>query len=85
MYPDSSEPSLLSGNNGVIETISSSVYEEKTGLLQRDDIQLHDLLWQQLNGFHLKNWENHSNSIPLIENEQEKPFFYKKMMWKYFC
>lgn len=44
MYADSSEPALLSGNNGIIETISSSVYEEKTGLLQRDDIQLNDLL-----------------------------------------
>lgn len=51
MYADASEPTLLSGSNGIIdisgnniETISSSVYEEKTGLLQRDDIQLNDLL-----------------------------------------
>lgn len=50
MYADSSEPTLLSGNSIIdisgnnIETISSSVYEEKTGLLQRDDIQLNDLL-----------------------------------------
>lgn len=63
MYANSSEPTLLSGSNGIvdiggcnnIETISSSVYEEKTGLLQRDDIQLNDLLWQQLNGVYLAN------------------------------
>lgn len=54
MYADSSEPTLLSQNNGIvniggsnnIESISSSVHEEKTGLLQRDEIQLNDLLWQ---------------------------------------
>lgn len=52
MYADSSEPTLLSTGNGMvgisgsnnIESISNSVIEEKTGLLQRDDPQLQDLL-----------------------------------------
>lgn len=53
MYADSSEPTLLSSGNGMvgisginnIESISNSVLEEKTGLLQRDEPQLQDLLW----------------------------------------
>lgn len=49
MYADSSEPVVgivgIGGSNN-IESISSSVLEEKTGLLQRDEIQLNDLLWQ---------------------------------------
>lgn len=52
MYADSSEPTLLSTGNGMvgisssnnIEGITSSVLEEKTGLLQRDEPQLQDLL-----------------------------------------
>lgn len=50
MYADSSEPTLLSTGNGMvgisgnIECISNSVLEEKTGLLQRDEPQLQDLL-----------------------------------------
>lgn len=52
MYADSSEPTLLSSNNGIvgigasnnIGSISGSMHEEKTGLLQRDEIQLNDLL-----------------------------------------
>lgn len=47
MYADSSEPVVgivgIGGSNN-IESISSSVLEEKTGLLQRDEIQLNDLL-----------------------------------------
>lgn len=53
MYADSSEPTLLNPTNGIvgiggsnnIGSISGSMLEEKTGLLQRDEIQLNDLLW----------------------------------------
>lgn len=52
MYADSSEPTLLNPTNGIvgiggsnnIGSISGSMLEEKTGLLQRDEIQLNDLL-----------------------------------------
>lgn len=52
MYADSSEPTLLNTDNGMvgisssnsIEGIANSVLEEKTGLLQRDEPQLQDLL-----------------------------------------
>lgn len=52
MYADSSAPTLLNTGNGMveisginsIESISNSVLEEKTGLLQRDEPQMQDLL-----------------------------------------
>lgn len=54
MYADSSAPTLLNTGNGMvgisginsIESISNSVLEEKTGLLQRDEPQMQDLLWK---------------------------------------
>lgn len=54
MYADSSAPTLLDTGNGMvgisginsIESISNSVLEEKTGLLQRDEPQMQDLLWK---------------------------------------
>lgn len=63
MYADSSAPTLLNTGNGMvgisginsIESISNSVLEEKTGLLQRDEPQMQDLLWKPSKRYELHN------------------------------